>query len=117
MSSEKEGEGFSVLVDDQRDNHRADIICRNARAALAVIRDIPDPIKVLYMDHDLGDGPSGYDVLKEALDWPKKYQPREVALITMNPVGKERMVALLVENGYHRITGTDRYRPKPDEDE
>lgn len=55
---------------------------------------------VLYLDHDLGDARrrerTGYDVLCWLRDYvPWFLWPKKIELVTMNPVGKDRMKAVL----------------------
>jgi hypothetical protein len=44
----------------------------------------------LYLDHDLGETKTGYDVMCW-LEINPKCLPREIILVTSNPVGRQRM--------------------------
>ena len=109
-----------VLVDDVRDIH-ADIILRNGVIARQILPNIHwDKYEktVLILDNDLGWGPEGYR--------PEGYQlldmminnwsiyPDEIQLVTMNPIGRQKMIDILTydvdvynTNGYDRFTKGD----------
>jgi hypothetical protein len=83
--------GITVLVDDER-NLIADVVYKSGSAAMDGYPSLSD-VDLLKMDHDLGPGPDGYDVLKHILHpawgheeakWPL---PKAVKLVTSNPVG------------------------------
>ena len=91
-----------VLIDDMR-NFTCDIIFKNAETAQFVWYRIQADIECLYMDHDLGDGMTGYDFLKWLRDeyhgtGDTIYLPLEVVLVTSNSVGMDNMAKLLVND-------------------
>ena len=110
---------FNVLVDDARDVAQVpnvDIILRNPRTALAVLKSLQGNIGVLNMDNDMGirdfdrDGPGpefpeGRHILAEFLhfcmsnDLEDVYPP-VVYLITANSVGMDHMCRDLERYGY-----------------
>jgi len=109
-----------LYIDDQRDfagEHA--VIARTGENGVLIARALAKHISVLYMDHDLGDGIDGHEVLKQLMTeevaggriWPRVLPP-VVVLVTMNPVGRDRMAALLRDNGYHP-SGPDRYVRNP----
>jgi hypothetical protein len=92
--------GITVLVDDER-NLIADVVYKSGSAAMDGYPSLSD-VDLLKMDHDLGPGQDGYDVLKYILHsplgrWPL---PKAVHLVTSNPVGRMRMKGLLMDAGY-----------------
>lgn len=98
---------LTVLIDDER-NLVADVVIRNGNTALELYPVIVDrhDIDLLMLDHDLGLGPDGYDVLKYVLSLPPLARPRRVQLVTANPCGRDRMKGLLLDAGYVWTTGT-----------
>lgn len=99
--------GITVLVDDAREGYTAHVVLRTGSAALDLYPHIAKAaeVELLQMDHDLGVGPDGYDVLKMILNPDPRERraapfPRKVQLVTGNPVGRDRMKALLKDAGY-----------------
>jgi hypothetical protein len=70
------------------------------------------PWDVLYLDHDLGEEKTGYDITNW-LEQNPAYQPEAVVLVTMNPVGRENIARALVAMGYIRISVTELVRCDP----
>lgn len=70
-------------------------VCRTGEEALRW--GAKRPIDVLYLDHDLGDGISGYTVLEELIDQYNN-PPKAVVIISLNPVGTQRITALCQYN-------------------
>ncbi len=108
-----------LYIDDQRDFHdfRA-VIARTGENGVLIARALAGHINVLYMDHDLGDGINGQQVLRQLMEpnlpdviipplYPRVLPP-VVVLVTMNPVGRNAMAAILQDNGYE-ASGVDRY--------
>lgn len=60
---------------------------------------------VLYLDHDLGEGMSGYDFCKQFVDLMIDYgddRPQlDYEILTNNPVGRDNMVWLLENFKHH----------------
>lgn len=87
-----------LLIDDLRDL-KADVICRNYSDGIwALINGTWD---VLLLDHDLasfdgedGREKTGYDVLC-FLEMHPQYLPNRIELVTANPVGRQKMQALI----------------------
>jgi len=94
--------GLRVLVDDTRDMH-ADVTLRTASDARRFFAN-PRTLIQLYMDHDLGcvdqygNEDDGYKVLSYILE--RGTRPEYVTLVTANPVGRDKMAALLGDYGY-----------------
>ena len=97
----------SLLVDDFRDM-AADIIARNYSSAIKVLINIP--IDKLILDHDIGSDKNGYDILNFIFRPDIRIYPKEVVLITMNPVGRENMTRALENNNYKKYGGNSFYR-------
>lgn len=76
-----------LLIDDVRDYH-ADLIARNGATGIGCLQKFP--IQTLMLDHDLGDGITGYEVACW-LEENQEYLPTTVELVTSNPVGLEKM--------------------------
>lgn len=94
--------GLHVLVDDTRSFY-VDVTLRTADDARKFFAQ-PQPVAHLYMDHDLGcvdrhgNDDTGYNVLTWLLE--NGQRPEQVTLVTMNPVGRDRMAAALEAHGY-----------------
>lgn len=88
-----------ILIDDVRDI-QSDLIFRNGIIAKMMLPHVPwDSFHriVLYMDHDLGLGPNGYQILDLIINHLKVY-PDVIYLVTSNPVGKKNMSSLLLND-------------------
>ena len=63
-------------------------------------------INTLYIDHDLGEGKTGYYVITELIE-VRKNKPYYVYIVSSNPVGIQNIERCLLHNGYkkrmHRI--------------
>jgi len=53
-----------------------------------------EAVEALSLDHDLGDGPTGYDLLKTVEQY-RVPLPLDVRIHSANPVGRESMEAVL----------------------
>ena len=85
-----------LLIDDTRD--LGHMIARDADTGLFLLRNLSGKLEGLMLDHDLGSGMSGYQVLLIALE--EHILPDRVQLVTMNPVGRKSMEQTLAANGY-----------------
>jgi len=87
---------MTLLIDDQRDLD-ADLIARNYNAGLLVLEWFT--IDYLKLDHDLGPGKTGYDIVLKLEEWHSRGEdhelPTTVELVTDNPVGMHKMAAAL----------------------
>jgi len=54
----------------------------------------------LCLDHDLGEGESGYDVTKWAIE--NRFMSDKVLIVSSNPVGRDNIARLLINSGYKR---------------
>jgi hypothetical protein len=86
-----------LLVDDTRDLG-CGVIARTAEAARTILGSMGHVFAGICLDHDLGTEETGYDVLVWAVE--RCILPKKVQLVTMNPVGRKRMVVALVAAGY-----------------
>lgn len=84
-----------LLIDDVRDL-QANVIARSGEVGLSLLRLIP--FTELWLDHDLGEGMNGYQVLEQALE--DRLVPDKVTLVTSNPVGRRKMRLALESSGY-----------------
>ncbi len=86
---------MKLLIDDMR-NIEADVIARTAEAAKVVLSAY-DWDEVI-LDHDLGEGDNGYDLLKSMMK--AQIFPKRISLVSSNPVGRQNQKNVLVDNGY-----------------
>ena len=89
-----------LLIDDMRDLN-CDIIARNAKVGKEALINWAGRIECLCLDHDLGEETSGYDIAKWAID--EEIMPNRVQLVTSNPVGRDNIANLLINNGYKEL--------------
>lgn len=103
----KGGSKMWLMVDDMREiRHGCDVLARTFDAA----KELLDCViwDGLVLNHDLADekGRTGHDLLKWMFhhsttfgeyDW----MPKEIILVTQNPVGRQNMINVLKDNGYH----------------
>ena len=76
-----------LLIDDER-NINADMIVRNYSLGISALQiRIWD---VLWLDHDLGEEKTGYDVMCW-LEQNLGFLPKKIVCISSNPVGKKRI--------------------------
>ncbi len=97
-----------VMIDDIRDidkyvNARPDekLTIRTFEDGLKFVQTTNLKEITLLMDNDLDDetpGHEGYDVLKEAIE--HRNYPREVVIVTSNPVARKRMINMLEAHEY-----------------
>jgi len=94
-----------LLIDDER-NIYCDIIARTSHAGKEILRGLASVLTHLVLDHDLGPNSdeSGYEVAKWAFE--NACMPENVQVVTMNPVGREKIVKLLESNGYFQDGAT-----------
>ena len=79
------------------------IQCYSYESALLEISSTPNSFDLIFLDHDLGDSGSGYDLAKfivREID-PKKSPDLEIFLHSMNPIGRANMFALLSNSGFN----------------
>jgi hypothetical protein len=86
---------MQLLIDDIR-NIDCDAIARNPKAAKELLK--CNCWKNVIFDHDLGTSENGYDLMKWMFEM--NIHPEKIQLITMNPVGRDNMIAILEESGY-----------------
>lgn len=86
-----------LIVDDERD-HGCEVVAKTFEAACTILGGVGYAFEGVCLDHDLGTGKTGYDVLMWALEG--KILPPKVQLVTMNPIGRQRMEQALLSAGY-----------------
>lgn len=86
---------MKLLIDDMR-NLESDVTARTASAAKAVL--CAYDWDEVILDHDLGEGDNGYDVLKFMMK--AQIFPETISLVSSNPVGRQNQKNVLVANGY-----------------
>lgn len=96
---------MKILIDDERTFADMDFIVRTPRAAAKLISNIDISDAIVYLDHDLGDEEdNGYTIAMFMI--AKKNIPKEIHLVTNNPIGRGRMAAAFEHDaGYKRVTG------------
>ena len=90
---------MKLYVDDVRTpEDNTWVIARNYWDAIHILKNCE--VAVLSLDHDLGDGPTGYDIIRwldEGLhqDFPffEISPPKTILCHSANPVGRERILA------------------------
>lgn len=87
-----------LIIDDKRDLN-CEVVARTAEAGKWALKN--GSWECLCLDHDLGIGETGYDVLKWAIE--NKCLPDRVQLVTDNSVGLLNMAATLESNGFTRL--------------
>lgn len=85
-----------LLIDDCRD--LGNLIARDGEIGLTILRLLKGEIFGVILDHDLGHGICGYEVLVKALE--EDILPKHVQIVTSNPVGRTAMKQTLEANGY-----------------
>ena len=85
-----------LLIDDCRD--LGNLIARDGETGLTILRLLKGKLEGVMLDHDLGYGISGYQVMVTALE--EDILPDRVQLVTSNPVGRIAMKQTLEANGY-----------------
>jgi hypothetical protein len=93
-----------------REAVRADAVVKEIMAETQMWLLIDDERNLGCLDHDLGYGESGYDILMWALG--EGVVPPRVELVTSNPGGRDRMGAALEGAGYIRKSPTVFIRPE-----
>jgi len=96
-----------LLIDDTRDLG-CSVIARNAEAAKIILEGCGRSFEGTCIDHDLGDGESGYDVLKWGLHAGNL--PNHVQIVSQNPIGVQNMGAVLKEYGYKSADGLNWFK-------
>lgn len=88
-----------LAVDDSKECGWADIVARNADAALLVLFACNGNIDELYIDFDLGKGSmNGLYILRHAHEG--ECLPNRITIISHNPPGRESMEKFLLDNDY-----------------
>ncbi len=86
----------TLLIDDVRWAPANAAVARTFNAGIAFLQE-EGPWDLLLLDHDLGDPnpkKTGYDVLCWLEEHPR-YMPKDIRLVTQNPVGREKMQPLI----------------------
>lgn len=94
--------GLKIWVDDLRPAPEGYEWCKNFRSAIATIICFAlyeGGIDILDLDHDLGDGQSGYDIAKYLVE--NDINIGTIRVHSMNPVGKKNIEQLLTRYHYH----------------
>jgi DNA-binding response OmpR family regulator len=82
-----------LWVDDSKPCPEYDAVARTYDDALRMLRSFE--YDVLYLDHDLGDERTGYDLLMQII--AEDRVPRSVICISWNPSGRRRIEAAVAE--------------------
>ncbi len=84
-----------LLIDDIR-NLDCEAIARTPQAAKELLK--CNCWEGVCFDHDLGEGETGYDVMKWMFEM--NIHPSKIQLVTSNPVGRNNMIGVLKSYGY-----------------
>jgi hypothetical protein len=96
---------MKILVDDMRELSFLGISPSATvyRTGEEFLENVPEKeIITLFLDHDLGTGISGYNVITELVE-VKGVKPYSVIIVSSNPVGKENIGRCLTANGYRKV--------------
>lgn len=104
MNSHQENSDRMILaIDDCKSFPEANITALTFEEGLLQLRE--GSWDELILDHDLGGPMTGYDILVIGLQ--ENIIPNVVRLVSMNPIGKERMYNILIDHGYSSLNMTD----------
>jgi len=87
---------FYLLIDDIRDQYDVEHTARTADEGMLALKTLP--VTHLLIDHDLGEGKSGYDVINWAIE--NDVLPPRVFIVSANPVGRNNIGRALESVGY-----------------
>ena len=96
----------SLLIDDIR-KVGTDAIARTSKEAFELLAQ--QEWTELYIDHDLGEDVTGYDIVVWMLENPAIKNPEFVQIVSSNPVGRENIAKALISYGYTRKSVIDFY--------
>lgn len=96
----------SLLIDDVREVG-TDAIARTSKEAFELLTQ--QDWSELYIDHDLGEDVTGYNIIVWMLENPAIKNPEFVQIVSSNPVGRENIAKALVSHGYIRKSVIDFY--------
>jgi len=82
-----------LWIDDEREAPEGWTRARNRNEAIAIIDKWFDFIEIISFDHDLGDGPTGYDIATtlEKMVRACGYCPMQLEVHSANPVGRRNI--------------------------
>lgn len=98
---------MQLLIDDVK-NFNTDIIARNFKAGMAVLR--TGIVTHLYLDYDLGSNKTGADILKDGLS--ENIIPNKVELVSWSPPGLIHMRNILRDNHFESKNNANFERKK-----
>jgi len=90
---------IKLFVDDERPCPKGWIPAFNYDEAIASLR--WENVEELSLDHDLGNGPTGYDIIKVLEEWYhdggqwREKVPKIVSCHSSNPVGRKRIETVI----------------------
>lgn len=90
-----------LLIDDLRTLTKPGEIARTYADGIKALQN--GPWDELYLDHDLGEEKTGYDIMNW-LEANPEYLPGEIKFVTANPVGRKNMEVVL-----RRLCASGRY--------
>lgn len=90
---------LTLLIDDLRDI-QADIICRTYQGAEQIINTIWLQDWTLFLDHDLGESKTGYDIINLMLNTSNI--PGHIIIVSSNPVGRDNIGRALDSTGMYK---------------
>ncbi len=99
----------TFLVDDLRDI-KADSVARTYADAVRIAEQLDLSKAVLYLDHDLGEVKTGYDFISYLI--AEDNLPKEVLIVSSNPVGRDNIGRALVQEGFIRKSPQKFLKPK-----
>lgn len=100
---------MDLLIDDVRSMPYG-IIARDYESGLKMLR--MGGFDCLYLDHDLGEIKTGYDLIKQAVEEGIEL-PDKIAIVSSNPVGRDNIKRLLMYDCDYREKGAALIKWKP----
>jgi hypothetical protein len=92
---------INIYLDDLRPAPDGFILVKSVKKCQRLIKDNKGNINILSLDHDLGEGKTGYDLVKWLCfyngrdGYEENLFPNKIFLHTANPVGRINMYRLL----------------------
>lgn len=83
---------INVYLDDERPCPKGFVLARTVADCIKLLMN--NDVSILSLDHDLGDGPSGYDLALYMVEY-ELYPKTCIVFHTQNPVGRQNMYQLL----------------------
>ena len=91
---------FHLLIDDLKDLG-VENVARTAADGKRML--VENNVSHLYIDHDLGEKESGYDIINWAIE--NNVLPNWIQIVSYNPVGRINIERALKNQGFVQVKG------------